>query len=225
MSKKDVLAINDFASIVARQTRSKKTGKLGKARITMEIDAQPVLFDLQDPKLLKEVAERQTHLIKSKLSGGGAPVPKKTAQEREVMENAYWANKKWAERRFSGGKMRHTPPRPGERNLFFHSGRLHQSIKSRYVKKTKSWVINVAANRLQQSSFGTHQQYQNFLNKLLGHVPLLDARRYVKSSEYHRNLDKWIDRSVRVLKRNSELKAARRKAIAGALKGLGKLVL
>ncbi len=219
MAQNDILAFNDFAKINEKLGRvSKKSGKRGKSGISIRIDAEPVMFDLTDATLMKAIAERYTEAVRKGLATGGDTVTDSTADARAVSERAYSTNKRWAQRRFTGGRTKDTAPSPAERSEFKHSGRLEKSLNARYVPKLKAWVINVAANRLRRETFGTEAQYRNFLNRLLAHIPAMDTRKFMKSSEAHREMGRWIDHAATVVAKNSQLKAARRKAVFAALK-------
>lgn len=220
-TRKNILAINEFgtARVVGRSRKSKRTGKFGKERVSIEIQSEPVLFNLDEKVLNEAIAKRQAEAIKRKLEQGGPPLQASSVDAREVAERAYWEDRNWAKRRFSGGRIGQTPPMPGNRNMFKHSGRLAH-VTARYVKRSKAWVVNVPANRLNQATFGTPQQFENFLQKFLRFAPLADARKFVKSSEYHRNMDSFLDRVATVVAKNKSLKAARRQAILQTAKAL-----
>jgi hypothetical protein len=191
----DVIVLNDYA-----ERRVRTTGAGTKSRVTLSIKAEPILHDLSETNLgagpaaaiqaaiqkqiqnITEVADPATILRRRnarRLLEGGI------IQENRAARNT-WTGKKWIAEgkghlvgvdglatiaRYSGGRTGAMPP-TGSVRLFNDSGRLAKSIFVRQNPQEENWTINVAANRLDESTF-TQAAFMRMLQRLYAHVPVL----------------------------------------------------
>lgn len=165
MVSQRVVAINDFG--LERRDRTTSTGTASRFTVTMKADPVVHVFD---PKVLGAgpslaIAEH----LRARVGGIGALAAPSTQLQRKYAATAAAAGKPWASRRYSGGRTGALPPNQSSR-LFSDSGRFAQGIVAGATPT--GWVVNVAANRLDPSTFKDGEAGVNRMFLLLRqHVP------------------------------------------------------
>lgn len=131
--------------VVIHQALRRRESKTGKARYTIDIKSEPLIYNL-DPQLLgAPAAQAMADTLRAKIQGITAEAAPATLHYRKEAGYAYKAGASWALRRYSGGKLGAMPPGQGTK-AFNDSGRFAAGIVAQ-ARKDK-WVVNVPANRL-----------------------------------------------------------------------------
>lgn len=170
MANDDVLAVN------ATQMRARQRtpgGKTTSYAVTTTVTSEPLTFMLDEGAVAKKAAEALALQIREQTKGIAAPVKESTAKARAVQERAFSKGRTWALKRFSGGRTGVTPPQPGERRAFNHSGRLADGIVAAYVEKLKEFRINYPANRWNPKDWRSLGEMQLHFNRWVSLVPAL----------------------------------------------------
>lgn len=190
----EVIVLNDYAE---RRVRTTSNGT--KSRVTLSIKAEPILHDLSETNLgagpaaaiqaaiikqiqnITEVAKPATILRRQsarQLLATGVAADNKAAAKTKTAKTWIAQGFKGAigeghatVARYTGGRLGELPP-TGSVRLFNDSGRLAKSILVRQNTQEENWTINVAANRLDESTF-TPAAFMRMLQRLRAHVPVL----------------------------------------------------
>lgn len=151
--------------IVIHPTLKRRVSKSGKAKFTVEVKSEPLIFDLDPKNLEPGIAQAIAQELRERVEGITAEAAPGTLKARENERKAYAAGKPWAVKRFSGGKMGPTPPTTSTR-AFNNSGRFAQSIVAGAAAGGR-WIVNFAANRLDPSTGNVERIW----NRLIQLVP------------------------------------------------------
>lgn len=140
--------LNDFGL----QRRTRTTSRGAKPRYSVVIKSKPSIH-LYNPKAMGEgpaiaIAEH----YKKRIQGITAQAADSTQLARKYAADALTAGKSGAIKRYAGGLLGAMPPNQGNGALFNDSGRFAKSIVARPTRDDE-WVINLAANRLDPSTF------------------------------------------------------------------------
>lgn len=177
MAGSDVIVLSDYSNltvgaITGRLGRtSAKTGARGRARMSIEIVAEPLVHNFEELQLGKKPAAAIAEALRKGVEGITETVSDRTLESRKYQEKAFAAGKAWATSRFGGGRMQDTPPRSGDARHFNHSGRFAKSIVATENKTEKSWTVNVAANRLDPRTSRNAGQFAFITETLIRLVP------------------------------------------------------
>jgi len=133
--------------IILNQPLRRRESKSGKARYTIEIRSEPLIFDPDrvEKQLCAQVAESIAATLRDQVQAISQTAAPATIKARKVAAKAYAQGKPYAVKRYSGGKIGAIPPGSGDK-LFNDSGRFARSIVAAPSKS--GYTVNVAANRL-----------------------------------------------------------------------------
>jgi hypothetical protein len=227
MAASDVIVTSDYSNlttgaITGRLGRtSAKTGVRGRARMSVEIIAEPLSHNFDDLQLGKGPSAAIADALRRSVEGITETVSDRTLETRKYQEKAFAVGKPWVQARFGGGRMADTPPRPGEARHFQHSGRIAKSIVATENKTEKSWTVNVAANRLDPRTSRGAGDFAFITETLIRLVPAFgDPRKLADHPLVRAAIEKSIgDLIADARSRNLELLAALRKAKLDLFKG------
>lgn len=141
------VAINDFG--LARRERTTSAGT--SVRYTVSIEADPLLHVFDAKRLGAGPAMAIAEHLQTRIGAIGVTASPSTLLKRKYARSAMERGARWATKRYSGGKIGTLQPDQSDK-LFNDSSRL---VKGLIAKPTRDnqWVINVAANRLDPSTF------------------------------------------------------------------------
>jgi len=208
-------------------TRKTRTGV--KKRIAIEIESEPILFNLNELALGQGPAEAIKRIIEDQIRGIAKRVSQATIDRRQRAHKSE-NQTRWYQRRYTGGRTGETPPDPNSTQWGNDSGRLANGVFVRENKTNYSWTVNVPANRLDERTFGS-RGFMVFLQKLAELVPALGNPGSLLANE---RLNSAIDEAMDVLivatgnaalRANAAKRAALRKAQLGFGKALVRMVL
>lgn len=145
-------------------------GPRGRARMSIEIEATPIVHQFDDLMLGKEPAAAIAAALTKAVKGIRAEVSTATKYTRTRQEIAYAAGKPWAVRRF-GFRKNARPPHSGNATMFNHSGTFADSIVATENRTDKSWTVNVAAIRLDPRTSQNPAQFAAITQTLIRLVP------------------------------------------------------
>lgn len=191
----DVIVLNDYA-----QKRVRTTSNGTASRVTLTIKAEPILHDLSETNLGAGPAQAIMDAIKKQIQAITEVAKPSTIARRQrakrlletgvAEDNKAMAKTKTAKAwvaqgfkgligeghatvaRYTGGRTGAMHPTGGIK-LFNDSGRLANSIFVRQNTEEQNWTINVAANRLDPSTFGSQGAFMRMIERLHAHVPVL----------------------------------------------------
>lgn len=220
MAASDVIVLSDYTNLSTGAIKgrlgrtSAKTGLRGRARMSVEIIAEPLVHNFDDLQLGKGPSEAIANALRKGIEGITETVSDRTLETRKYQEHAYAAGKSWVKARFGGGRMADTPPRAGEARHFNHSGRTAKSIVATENKTEKSWTVNVAANRLDPRTSRGAGDFAAITETLIRLVPEFgDPRRLAEHPLVKAAIAASIDDLiVDAKKRGQDLLAALRQA-------------
>lgn len=150
--------------LVVNQPFSTRQRKSGKEYTTIDVRSESLVHNLDAKQLGAPVAVAIAQHIRDRIIGIAARAAQSTLDRRA--RAAKEPNLPSSAARYSGGRTGATPPNQSDR-LFNDSGRLAQSIAARAAGD--SFVVNVAANRLDRGTFG--RGFDAMLQKLAQYVP------------------------------------------------------
>lgn len=195
-----------------------RTNKSGKQRYTINVQAEPIVHDLDPERLGKGVAEAIAAALRRKVEGIAELAPESTQKAREAGARAFAEGKRWALKRYAGGRIGPMQPNQSKR-AFNDSGRFARSIFARFNKSEGAYTINVAANRLDDATSGGAVRIWRRLVTLVpefGNAALLLADQGVRDA-----LEQAKDDMLRkATDRTAALKAQLRQAGLDLLKGV-----
>lgn len=202
---------------------SATTGQRGRARMSIEIQAEPLIHVFDEVTLGKKPSEAIAARLREKVEGIGEVASERTLETRKYQEAAYERGAAWVKPRFSGGRMGATPPRVGAGRMFNHSGRFAKGIVATENRTEKSWTINVAANRLDPRTSRNAADFAFITDALRRLVPEIDAPgRLLDDPKVAAALRDAIDDMLIDARRlNQELRAQRLEGILGLVGNLG----
>jgi hypothetical protein len=172
--KDDVLVINHHqASLEVRDRVNAKGAVTGQRTFSITTMSEPITVMLDEGEVARKAAEMLAQRIREQTEQIAETVDESTEKARRNVERAFYKAKPWAWRRFDGGRTGVTPPRVGENRKYNHSGRLAQSIVAAFVKSTKEWRINFAANRWNLKDWRSLADMQRAFQGWVNRVPVL----------------------------------------------------
>lgn len=155
---KDSVVIIDPAGLL-----EKRTSKSGRSRHTVRIKAEPIAINT-DPKTLGQgIADALALHYRNEIKSIAAPAASATIKARESA--ARNSDSRWVKRRYAGGRIGPMSPNQSSR-AFNDSSRFAKSLVAR-ATKSGSWIINVAANRLDDATSGGALRIWNRLKSLV----------------------------------------------------------
>lgn len=232
----NIVVLNDYhfgddplnvGSARERRGRMRKNGTRAKSRFTVEIRSEPLLHDFDELALGHRPAEAIAETLREKIRGITATVADSTFEWRQRVSREWAAGKisQSIRKRYTGGRLKETPPPTGPRNALFNfSGRLAKGIFARENKTDRAWTVNAPANRLDPSTFRNPAQFSAMLAKLQELVPELLHPEKLGRDERVRTaiVDSIDDLIIEAKSRLSEKRKLLRRQMLGTLKqGLG----
>lgn len=188
-----------------------RTRASGRQYTTIDVQSEPLVHNLDPKQLGQGVADVIAEHLRQRIQGITARASEATIAARRAAAKAFAAGTLAATQRYGGGRLGSMPPAQSDR-LFNDSGRLAKSIVAR-ATSAGEWVVNVAANRLDEASFG--QGFAAMLDRLKQHVPeIADPRLLMDSLPIRRAIQHGMSQMIQKQQaRISELRDARAKAI------------
>ena len=173
----EILTLNETFKV--RAGRLRKNGSRGKDRVTIEVESEPVVGIFDDRVLGSGPATALADQLRSELASISERASDATIRYRTSARKAFRSGKRWATKRYSGGRTGSTPPGDGDR-VFNDSGRFAQTIVARLNRTDSSFTVNVAANRLDNSTFND-LSFRRMTERLRGFLPSLDPRKAART--------------------------------------------
>lgn len=175
----DVIVTSDYSNlgtgaITGRLGRTRKDGTRGRARMTIEIQSEPLVHVFDELQLGHEPAQAAAKALADKVRKITVPVAQSTELTRKYQENAFARGAAWARARFGGPKMGARSPDAAKREMFNHSGTFADSIVGTENRTEKSWTINVAANRLDPRTSRNASEFRFITDALRRLIPEMD---------------------------------------------------
>lgn len=180
MAGPNVIVTSDYSNltsgaITGRLGRtSARTGERGRARVTIEIQSEPLVHVFDEIQLGHGPAQAAAKALADKVRRIGEQVSSDTLVTRSYQEAAYRRGESWATSRFGGPKMGPRPPRAGEARMFNHSGTFADSIVGTENKTERTWTVNVAASRLDPRTSRTPHEFAFITSALRKLIPEMD---------------------------------------------------
>lgn len=162
-------------AITGRLGRTNAQGGRGRARMTIEIQSEPLVHNFDELQLGHAPAQAAAKALADKVRQIDTRVSESTQITRHHQEEGYRAGKSWAVRRFGGPRMGFRPPREGELRMFNHSGTFADSIVGTENRTEKSWTINVAASRLDPRTSRNAHEFSFITDALRANVPEIES--------------------------------------------------
>lgn len=182
---KDSVVIIDPAGLL-----EKRTSKSGRSRHTVRIKAEPIAINT-DPKTLGQgIADALALHYRNEIKSIAAPAASATIKARESA--ARNTDSRWVKRRYAGGRIGPMSPNQSRR-AFNDSGRFAKSLVAR-ATKSGSWIINVAANRLDDATSGGALRIWNRLKSLVPSIANIGLA--LKSNDVLRAAVKSVEASI-----------------------------
>jgi hypothetical protein len=174
----ETVVLNDFTTLSYKELRTRK-------KFLVTIRAEPIIHTFDVMALGKGPAEAIAARLREDIRDIDAMVAPNTLRARETAARAFAAGKRWALKRYSGGKTGPMPPTESTK-MFNDSGRLASTlIVSPRVKDGQSvYIINVAANRLDGRTLdrGGDAVVPELFRRLAELVPALSSPESMMSS-------------------------------------------
>jgi hypothetical protein len=229
----DVIVTSDYSNlgsgaITGRLGRTRKDGTRGRARMSIEIQSEPLVHCFDELQLGHEPAQAAAKALADRVRKINQPVAESTQLTRKYQEAAFQRGAPWARSRFGGPRMGPRSPDTGKREHFNHSGTFADSIVGTENRTEKSWTINVAANRLDPRTSRNAFEFRFITDALRRLVPEFDdPRRLAELPEVRAAVEKSIDSLIfkaaalgdklRSQRMQTALRAFRLDGIAGGL--------
>jgi hypothetical protein len=169
MAQSEVLVINDYnGGSLERRTRTSASGT-SKSRYTITMKSEPLLIQTSASALGAGPAMAIRDHLKQRISDISETASPATIRARKSALSGVVTGESWAMKRYSGGKLGTRAPARSDK-LFHDSGRFIESIAVRAAGD--DWVINIAANRLDPSTFnGGEAAMARMIDRLRELVP------------------------------------------------------
>lgn len=211
MARDDTLVLNDFEiprSFRVRERRL-KSGKV-RRKVTIEIESEPIMMDMNHLRLGQLPAEAIKAELTADFNKMKDEASTATRAFRKRAADALNAGKRWAQKRYGGGRTGVKQPNVGIRK-FIDSGRLKEGLHVRENVSDESWTINVPANRLNPDRewYGSKAAFWQMLDDLRRELPSLEPRELMKRKGFRRAIDKSIEHMIQVQKSMTQDKIAR----------------
>jgi hypothetical protein len=172
--KDDVLVFNHHQADLKVSDRVNAKGAVtGQRTFVVTTMSEPITVMLDEGEVARRAAQMLAQRIREQTEHIVERVDESTEKARRNVERAFYKAKPWAWRKFDGGRTGVTPPRAGENRKYNHSGRLAQSIVAAFVKSTKEWRINFAANRWNPRDWRSLGDMQRAFQGWVNRVPVL----------------------------------------------------
>lgn len=218
---KDVVLVNDFRLRKGRV--SKKTGRRGKKRMTVEFRSEVVACDYSAANLGRLPAQKLQEMIKgdfAKITKQASPA---TVAHRKVAARAWDKGKRWAKQGYRKGTKARAEMRPNPHSTTWgvDSGLLASSIRAAFVQSNGTWTINVAGNRLLPDAFRNAAAHTAFLTELRKQVPSLNPRALAGRREWKTALQDATDSAIINLSaRRKDLRARKLRTQIGIVRNI-----
>lgn len=178
----DVIVTSDYSNltsgaITGRLGRTRADGTRGRARMSIQIQSEPLVHNFDELALGHGPAQAAAKALADKVRKIGEPVRESTQLTRKYQENAYQRGEAWVRRRFGGPKMGPRAPDAGKREYFNHSGTFADSIVGTENRTEKAWTVNVAASRLDPRTSRSVSEFKFITDSLRRLVPEMDDPR------------------------------------------------
>jgi hypothetical protein len=228
MFDSSLIVTSDYSNLSSGNIRgrlgrtSATTGQRGRARMTITIQAEPLVHNFDELMLGKGPSEAIAKRLREKVEAIGELASERTLETRKYQEKAFHEGKPWAMSRFTGGRMGPTPPRDGGGRMFNHSGRTAQGIVATENRTEKNWTVNVAANRLDPRTSRNASEFAHITDALRRLVPEIDDPvRLMADPEVKAALEQSIaDMIVQARNLNQKLREQRLRSALGIVKQL-----
>jgi hypothetical protein len=119
-------------AIVINEGIEMRTSKSGKARYTITVKSEPIIFATDPKPVMKALAGSVALHYRNAIKGITAQASEATLEYREKAAKAFREGKKWAQKRYSGGRIGPMGPKPSTA-LFNDSGRFAESITANAI--------------------------------------------------------------------------------------------
>jgi hypothetical protein len=187
---------------IEERKRTSPSGTTG-IRWTMSIKTTPVVAELNALELGRGPAQALLSIAQTQMRAIGQMAATATQRAREKAARA-WKNVGGGSRltaRYSGGRTGAMPPNEAnpKGRLFNDSGRLADTLFIRENVVEGAWTVNVAANRLDPSTF-TAAAFEAMVRKLVALVPALAGQGLMDDPLFLRALAET--KPVRLLSQN-----------------------
>lgn len=198
----DVIVTSDYSNLSAgairgRLGRTRKDGTRGRARMTIEIQSEPLVHNFDELQLGHEPAQAAARALADRVRKINQPVAESTQLTRKYQEAAYQRGEAWARARFGGPRLGPRAPDPGKREHFNHSGTFADSIVGTENLTEKAWTVNVAASRLDPRTSRNASEFSFITNTLRRLIPEFDNPRLLAElPEVRAAVEKSIDSLV-----------------------------
>lgn len=205
-SDDEPIIIGDWAGLLAKE----RTRASGKQRVTFKVSGKPLLFNLNEHTLGAPIAEAITEAFREALNSSTEQAKPATRAARGRAATAFANGARWATKKYSGGRIGAMAPNQSDRRGS-DSGRLARSLAARWVPSVKTFMINVASNRLTTEFRASvpGQIFMQWLGRLL--APAL------QSETVNKGVAKALGLTVQQV---TDARSALRKQIADNLKAL-----
>lgn len=208
MAKRNEISttINEWDRLIAKE-RVRQGARGTNTRVTLSVKSQSVTV-VTDPRLLGgPVADAIRDTLAHQIRSITAPASEDTLLFRVYAAGAYRRGKRWARKRYSGGRIGGMAPNSATGGrLFNDSGRLSKGLAVRPNSKGE-WVINVPVNRLKRADFKPGR-YDLMINKLVTLVPgLRDPRSLYQIPIVKESLDAAVSNMAIVAERAGQRSA------------------
>lgn len=137
-------------AIVINEGVEMRTSKSGKARYTITVKSEALIFATDPKPIMKQLAGAVALHYRNAVKSISAEASARTLAYRKEAAKAFREGKSWAMKAYSGGRMGPMGPKPST-TQFNDSGRFAESITANASSDGK-WRVNVAANRLNQDA-------------------------------------------------------------------------
>lgn len=203
-------------SVVINNGFTTRTSASGRQRVTVEVRSEPLVHNLDPKQLGAGPAAAIAEHLRQRIMGIAARASDATIARRKRAAREAAEGQPTAARRYAGGRIGATPPAQSDR-LFNDSGRFAKSIVARAanVDGEGTYIINCAANRLDESTFG--KGFAGMLERLAQYVPeIRNPKLLLDSLPMRRAIKEGMAQMIQKQEaRISELRDARAKAIVG----------
>jgi hypothetical protein len=193
-----VIVTSDYSNltsgaITGRLGRVGKSGERGRARMSIDIVAEPLVHNFDELALGKPVALAIQGALQKSIRGITTSVGESTAFTRKYQEAAYARGDEWALARFGGPRLGERPPRPGNRTAWNHSGTFADGLYATENRTEKSWSVNVTNNRLDPRTSRNATEFAFITDSLRRLVPEFDSPELLAR---HPEVNAAIDESI-----------------------------
>ena len=222
----EVIVTSDYSNlssgaITGRLGRtSARTGERGRARMSIEIQSEPLVHCFDELALGHEPAQAAAKALADKVRKISEPVSLSTELTRKYQENAYARGATWATKRFGGPRMGPRAPNPARREHFNHSGTFADSIVGTENRTEKSWTINVAASRLDPRTSRNASEFAFITDALRRLIPEFDdPARLARLPEVRAAVERSIESLIfKASELGDKLRSERLRTVLGAFR-------